>query len=674
MQDSLHPLLRLPSPVPGLLALRNRHFLLFDLLILLFTPLLALALRVDVIERIPPYLPYLIGYALVALLIRLVCFHYFGLYQRYWRYAGPAELGQIGVACLCATALICALFFSIKLSGEWLNLPRSVPLIDGLLALVFVTCNRASIRMAEQWASQRYSVGELTRVAIVGAGRTGELMAREIQQNQGLNWQIVAFIDDDRLKHNMQIRGVPVLGGRHALAKLVQERAVDRVIIAMPNAPGVEVRRIVAQCRQADVQTQIVPGLHELLNGAVSVSRLRNVEIEDLLRRTPVQTDTGVVRQLLHGKRVLVTGAGGSIGSELCRQILRGQPSQLILVGHGENSVFEISNELQRALGEMHQGNDGPSVTILPVIADLRFAERLHSIFRQHRPQVVFHAAAHKHVPLMEAHPAEAITNNVLGTQNLLAAAQASKVERFVMISSDKAVNPTSVMGTTKRIAEFLVYQAAQATGLPYQVVRFGNVLGSRGSVVLTFRKQIAAGGPVTVTHPDMVRYFMTIPEAVQLVLQASILGKGGEVFMLDMGEPVKIVDLARDLIQLSGFEVGRDIEIAFSGMRPGEKLFEEMFTSAEIYTRTLHEKILIAADACRSLPADLNEAVADLVRAAWRDDVPSLMVHLRHLVPEYLPQERAVRRPTTNPGRTSSLPSATEKRPLLQPLPTAGD
>jgi FlaA1/EpsC-like NDP-sugar epimerase len=375
-----------------------------------------------------------------------------------------------------------------------------------------------------------------------------------------------------------------------------------------------------------------MPGLYELIGGKVSVSQLRNVDIEDLLRREPIHTDVTAVRGLLQGKRVLVTGGGGSIGSELCRQILRCEPSMIIVVGHGENSVFDIEAELNQLRDRLNL----KGCSVISAIADIRFEQRINDIFCQHRPQVVFHAAAHKHVPLMEANPSEAVTNNVLGTRNLLDASESNGVERFVMISTDKAVRPTSIMGASKRAAELLVHQTAERTGKPYVAVRFGNVLGSRGSVVPTFRKQIAAGGPVTVTHPEMTRFFMTIPEAVQLVLQAAVLGNGGEVFLLDMGEPVKIVDLAKSVIELSGLEVGKDIEIHYTGIRPGEKLYEELFLPDEVYQRTQHEKVFIVVNASAGHPGNLDLAVSDLAYASARNDSQAIREGFQRLIPEY--------------------------------------
>ncbi len=458
--------------------------------------------------------------------------------------------------------------------------------------------------------------------------------------NPSLGYKVIGLIDDDPSKRRYSIYGVSVLGGRSDISAIVEKHGVEEVIIAMPTAPGVEIRAIVRICEDAGIQPRTIPGIYELLDGTVGLSQLRNVEIEDLLRREPVKTDFAAVQALLKGKRVLVTGGGGSIGSELCRQILRCQPEGIYLIGHGENSIFEIQNELLREAAKLAR-NETPT-QVHAYIADTRFAERILRLFRQIRPDIVFHAAAHKHVPLMEANPAEAITNNVLGTRNVLNASLACNVGRFVMISTDKAVNPTSVMGASKRTAELLVHNAATSSQRPYVAVRFGNVLGSRGSVVLTFKRQIAAGGPVTVTHPDVKRYFMTIPEAVQLVLQSSVLGHGGEVFLLDMGEPVRIVDLAEDLIRLSGLEVGRDVAIEYTGMRPGEKLFEELFTTGEEYTRTEHQKIFIAANASTFVPESLDASIRALEQAAEDNDREAIVRNLQHLIPEYTPETMA--------------------------------
>ena len=626
------------------LHLRNRHYSLIDLFVFALTPMLALYLRTDTLFGSRLFGEGLAIYTFFAIVIRMVTFYCFGIYRRYWRFVSALDFAHMVLA-----TVVALLITSIGCVVLWTNvpalyLPRSLLLIDAILALLFAGGVRAGARLTEhmRMPSLLPSMNRAEarqRTLIVGAGYTGAQLAREIRTNHNIHLQLIGFVDDDHDKQSMQIHGVSVLGETSQLSALIHIHAIERIIIAMPTATGQVIRQIVASCQQAKVAVQTMPGVDELLNGVVSVSRLRNVQIEDLLRRAPVQTDIAAVGRLLRGKRVLVTGGGGSIGSELCRQILRCQPAQLLLVGHGENSIFTIHQELKRWLEQEMIADPTRHPTILtPLIADLRFGDRIMGIFADHRPQVVFHAAAHKHVPLMEGNPVEAITNNVLGTQLLLKAVQAYHVDRFVMISTDKAVNPTNVMGASKRVAELLVLQAAQQTGNFYQVVRFGNVLGSRGSVIHTFRSQIATGGPVVVTHPDMVRFFMTIPEAVQLVLQAAVLGTGAGVLMLDMGDPVRILDLARDLIELSGLQVGRDIDIAFSGIRPGEKLFEEMFKLDEPHQRTEHDKIFLASNATQALPITLDTLVEPLITAALQNNSDTVISLLTKLLPEYQP------------------------------------
>lgn len=611
--------------------LRNRHFFFFDVLLLPLAVYASYVLRLETFVLRPEQFRGMLFYALVLTAVTIITFWYTGIYARYWRYASLEEMLLLAGTITTSTFAASIITFAIVhvLPTSW-AVPRSVPLISLLTGLAVVSFPRLTVRILAMYHRRGEFGLNMRRVLVMGAGDAGSMIVREMQQNPRLRMQPIAFIDDDRQKHGVHIHGVLVSGGRDKIPELVNQHKIEEIIIALPSAPGKVVREIVRICEQCQVKTRIIPGMYELLDGRVSVSQLRHVEVEDLLRREPVQTDVTAVQQMLRDKRVLITGGGGSIGSELCRQVMRARPKQIVIVGHGENSVFLIHQELRKLAGE-----NGPE--IVPIIADIRFADRLLHIFNQYQPQVIFHAAAHKHVPLMEANPSEAITNNVLGTRNLLQAAQAVNVERFVMISTDKAVNPTSIMGASKRAAELLVHQAAQATKRPYVAVRFGNVLGSRGSVVLTFRQQIANGGPVTVTHPEMKRFFMTIPEAVQLVLQAATLGKGGEVFVLDMGEPVKIVDLARDLIQLSGLEVGRDIDIIFTGMRPGEKLFEELFVPGETYERTAHEKIFLAADASHLVPEELDKSIDGLIAAAQRNEAAGIYQALRTLIPEFL-------------------------------------
>jgi len=611
--------------------LRNRHFFFVDVILLPLVVYLSFVLRLERFDIVPFWTGFAI-FTLIAVIITPWLLRVSGVYSRYWRYASTDELllliGADTVSVLCTSVAALLVTTLIPVAG---TIPRSVPIIYLFLVLSATAAPRLAVRVAGRYNGKNGGSRPRQAVAIMGAGDAGAMILREIQNRQHVDMDVVGFLDDDPDKHGVRIHGVPVLGNRHDIPRVVQNFNVSWVIIAIPTAPGREIREIVAICEQVGAQTKIIPGIYELLDSAVSINQLRDVDIEDLLRREPVQTDTAAVRALLRGRRVLVTGGGGSIGSELCRQILRCDPAELALLGHGENSIFAVTRELKRQAG--------PQTVIRPVITDIRSAERVQFVFATVRPHVVFHTAAHKHVPLMEANPCEAITNNVLGTRHLLAAAQSSETGRFVMISTDKAVNPTSIMGASKRVAEMLVHNTAQTNGRPYVTVRFGNVLGSRGSVVLTFKQQISRGGPVTVTDPEMKRYFMTIPEAVQLVLQAAVLGKGEETFVLDMGEPVKIVDLARDLIELSGLEVGRDIDITFIGRRRGEKLFEELFVEGESYRRTEHEKIFTANNPSALVPQELEEAVVSLVASAQRNDAQAVHRGLQDLIPEYRPR-----------------------------------
>ena len=629
--------------------LRNRHLFVFDIVLLPVAAYVSYVLRLERLDITPFWESWLL-FSVVAIVLTTVIFKGVGLYARYWRYASIDELllltGAITISVIGTSAITAVFSWGILLETLY---PRSLPLIFLLSALAGTALPRLLLRLWGRYQNSYNGRGKAMQpVLVMGAGDAGAMIVRELRQNTHLGLRVVGLLDDDPYKHGFSIHGVPVLGGREEIPTVVRRMHIKQIVIAMPTASGKTIRDIVALCEKTAVSTKIVPGIYEILDGTVSVNQLRDIDIEDLLRREPVQTDIQAMKKALQGKRVLVSGGGGSIGSELCRQILRCRPSELILLGHGENSIFEIYHELRR-----WQVAD---TTIHPVIADVRFAERIEAIFTQTRPQVVFHAAAHKHVPLMELNPAEAVTNNVLGTRNILQAAQAAGVERFVMISTDKAVNPTSIMGVSKRVAELLVHQAAAKSGLPYVAVRFGNVLGSRGSVVLTFKKQIANGGPVTVTSPEMTRYFMTIPEAVQLVLQAAVLGSGGEVFVLDMGEPVKIMDLARDIIELSGLEVGRDIDIDIIGCRPGEKLYEELFIKGEEYHRTEHEKIFIAGNASSLVPHDLDEAVNTLAASAMRQDRLAIIRGFQGLVPEYTPLDNDAAAPTPISDRSATL------------------
>ncbi|HXF61687.1 MAG TPA: nucleoside-diphosphate sugar epimerase/dehydratase [Caldilineaceae bacterium] len=610
---------------------RNRHFLITDIVLLALAVYWSYVLRLETFNPSSRWWP-----GMWVLLVLIVCvtpmaFRWAGIYSRFWRYASVEELLLLTLTWSAVVSGVAIAGFVLDLVTPMdLAIPRSIPMILLLLGLVATAGPRLLLRILLRHKMRRAVQREKIRaVAVMGAGDAGAMIARELQQNPQLGMRAVAFFDDDPAKHNMVICGVRVLGGRTGIPAAVAELGIAEVIIAMPTAPGKEIREVVRLCQNAGVHARILPGVFELLDGKVTVNQLRNVQIEDLLRRAVVETDTAAVRRLLAGKRVLITGGGGSIGLELARQAGACAPAALFLLGHGENSIFEAVQELTaRRI----------SPTPVGIVADIRFPDRLRQVFAEVRPEIVFHAAAHKHVPLMELYPAEAVANNVIGTRNLLEAAVSVGVEHFVMISTDKAVNPTNIMGVSKRVAELLVHQTAQRTGLPYVAVRFGNVLGSRGSVLHTFRRQIAAGGPVTITHPDMKRYFMTIPEAVQLVLQASVLGRGGEVFVLDMGEPVRILDLATDLIRLSGLEIGRDIDLAITEPRPGEKLFEELFVEGEDYHRTEHRQIFIAANASSFVPRDLDRVIDALQRAAEANNRVAMTELFRRLVPEYEP------------------------------------
>lgn len=624
----------LANTIAQLLArVRNRHFFLLDLMVLFVIPFAALWFRTDNAFEDERYVTDVIVYALVTLPIWMVVLMRFSIYTLNWQYASLRELSIILQAVLVATIIATLAFFLVLRPLNFISpeLPRSLPIIVAVFAVLALVGTRYSVRFMDYLRRQRQFKGRAHKqVLIVGAGAAGANIAREIQANPQLGLNPVAFLDDDAKKHRTVIHGVPVLGGRDAMEMVVREYHAEEAIIAMPTAPGKVIREVAAECLRNHLVVKTLPGMFELLDGSVTVSKLRNVEIEDLLRREPVTTEIAGVAELLRGKRILVTGAGGSIGSEICRQIVRCGPAQLILMGHGENSLFLIGNELRAA---------HPELRFEPVVADVRDAPRVDAIFERFAPELVFHAAAHKHVSLMETNVEDAVSNNVLGTRTMVDTALAYGVDTFVMISTDKAVNPVSVMGVTKRVAELYVHARAQESGKRFLAVRFGNVLGSRGSVVPLFKQQIAQGGPVLVTHPDVRRFFMTIPEAVQLVLQAAALGGGGEIFALDMGEPIRIMDLAQDLIRLSGLEVGRDIDIEITGLRPGEKLFEELFVPGELYERTVREKIFVARNGVMPEAGEygrLYAAMDVLIERARAGDGKGVREQLGVIVPEF--------------------------------------
>ncbi|MDE2127173.1 MAG: polysaccharide biosynthesis protein [Armatimonadetes bacterium] len=610
-----------------------------DIVVLLLSPAIALGIRLEGHKSFNGLWSALAIYTVVGLVIRLVVQRVYRMYNKFWPKASVLALVQAAQAGAVSMVAIYVIYGAYSLlTPERTHVPRSVPFIDCLFASLVMIGLRLSTRLADTILRQPQVEGG-HNVLIVGAGSAGQLVATEMRRNPQLGMRPVGFIDDDPRKQRLEIENLPVLGGADAFRQCIIDKSAAEVIVAMPKASGAAVRRFVTICEEAGVPVRTLPGMYEILGGKVTLSKLRPVDIEDLLRRDPIVTDTEAVRQFLSGKCVMITGGGGSIGSELCRQILQAGPRCLVMLGHGENSVFEAQNELVKMAAAMYpQRDDRPE--IVAVIADIRMERRIAQVMAEFRPDVVFHAAAHKHVPLMENNPSEAITNNVFGTRNLLRAAEENDVGHLVMISSDKAVKPSSIMGASKRAAEMLVLNTARRTGKHYVAVRFGNVLGSRGSVVPIFKRQIAAGGPVTISHEDMTRFFMTIPEAVQLVLQAAVLGNGAEVMMLDMGEPIRIVDLAEDLIRLSGFEPRVQIPIVCTGVRPGEKLREDLWIEGERYESTGHEKIRIVRNATDFIPDNMDAPLQEFEAAVLMGGRQPILDCLKKLIPEFVSDE----------------------------------
>jgi FlaA1/EpsC-like NDP-sugar epimerase len=568
--------------------------------------------------------------------LQYLCLRACGVHRFQWRYVGLREVTRIFVAVGIAASVVLAMRF---VSGELaryepvfktLFVPTGIALIDFAFAFLAITGVRVARRLLAEHADERRRAAgagkELERIILIGAGQAGLLVAKELAGRPDLGLKPVGFLDDDPQKQGTVLHGLRVLGTTKDLARVCGEKGIDQALIAIASAPGKDIRRIAELCRRHEIATKIVPGIYEIVGGKVNLSRIRDVEIEDLLGREPVCLDLEALRAQLTGKVVLVTGAGGSIGSELCRQVGHFEPARLVLLEQAENALFHIHRELEALF---------PGMPLSPCVADVCDAERVRAVMDEFRPEVVFHAAAHKHVPMMEWNPGEAVKNNVLGTRTLADAADRAGVAAFVMISTDKAVNPTSVMGATKRAAEIYAQSLARRSRTRFVTVRFGNVLGSAGSVIPLFKEQIARGGPVKVTHPDMKRYFMTIPEACQLVMQAGTMGRGGEIFILDMGQPVKIVDLARDMIQLSGLLPDEDIEIQFTGCRPGEKLFEELAVDGEHAGKTTHPKIFVGR--ARDFEADEVEAwLGRLAKAAAGGERDAIRAELRGLIPEF--------------------------------------
>ncbi len=612
--------------------MRNRYLLASDVVAFALSGALAYTARFEGFDWMPGETASLTAFLGLAIPVRILVNLTLGLYQRVWSLASIAELERI-VAAVIASGVLTVLVGLIAVQELGLAshpLPIGVVLLDAFFAASGVALPRIALRFRERRLMRRASRGkeyrDLPGALILGAGAAGQIVARELTTKVSSGFRVVGFLDDDTAKQRRVIGDLRVLGRTEDLASIALATGARCAIIAVPSASGDTVRRLMQLARAAGLETRTVPSLHEQITQAAAVSALRPVRIEDLLQREPVVTDIAAVRARVADQVVLVTGAGGSIGSELCRQLASMHPAELVLVGRGENSIFEIQQELLTT---------HPFVKLTPVILDVRDAERMREVMLRHRPVAVFHAAAHKHVPLMEQNVLEALRNNVLGTKSVVDAALAADVPNLVLISTDKAVRPTSVMGASKRIAEQVVQLAARESGKAYVSVRFGNVLGSRGSVIPTFLKQIAAGGPVMVTHPEMRRYFMTIPEAVQLVLQAYVMGTGEEVFCLDMGEPVKIVDLARDLIELTTSPNDPTVEVRFTGARPGEKLYEEMFFSVENAEPTWHPKVLRARGvAFSNAEEDPLQSMLGLLKS--NDEPETLLTLIDELVVDF--------------------------------------
>lgn len=603
-------------------AVRILLLLLLDAVMINLASFLALFVRMELnmtAVRESGFLTSVFRYAPLDTICTVAVFWLFRLYNSLWAYAGTVELTRVAAASMAATCL--------KYVGmELLSVPalKSFPVLCCLFLMALVGVSRLAYRYVRDITQRRSKRGAQKRTMLIGAGDAGATALREFQNSQHSSNQVLCIIDDAAHKRGQLLRGVPIVGGREDILTAAEKYRIQEIILAIPSASARQQKEILAICQKTKCTLRTLPALYQLANGEVSIQKIRNVEIEDLLGRDPVEVDLHGIGRHVGGKVVLVTGGGGSIGSELCRQLASFRPAQLIIFDIYENNAYDIQQELLRVYPELH-------LTVL--IGSVQDKARLDEVFSRYRPDLVYHAAAHKHVPLMEDSPSEAVKNNVFGTLNVARAADRYAASRFLLISTDKAVNPTNVMGATKRICEMIVQMMDRQSRTEYVAVRFGNVLGSNGSVIPLFRKQIAAGGPVTVTDPQVIRYFMTIPEAVSLVLQAGIYAKGGEIFILDMGDPVRIDDLARNMIRLSGFEPDVDIPIVYTGLRPGEKLFEELLLSGEGMRKTENNLIYIEKDQAFDDAALLEKLKRLYAAARSRQDVHGF---LAEIVPEY--------------------------------------
>lgn len=625
--------------------IRTFVVLLIDIVVFVISFAGAYELRFDFSLQ-PSYFVPIAGLLLLFIPCKLLIFFVFGLYKGMWRYTSVNDLWRLGQACVLSTLS----FLLINLLGVALpGVPRSVFALDGLLTFIMSGGLRVGIRLyytmantSERLQIWRFSTRrrkglERKSLLIIGAGSAGEKILREIQGNQRLNYNVLGFLDDDRSKWGRSLHGVKIYGAIDMIPEIVERENVDEALIAIPSATGPQIRRITEICKSCELDYRTLPEIGAIIDGKVSIKSLRDLKYEDLLRRPPVRLNTMEINRYLRGKKVLVTGAGGSIGSELCRQLIRFEPEELILVDASEVQLFGIQMELQHEIDFLRYQC---------ILSQVQDQELMDKVFRQYGPQLIFHAAAYKHVPLLEKNPWEAIFNNVLGSRVVMDLALKYGVERFVLVSTDKAVRPTNVMGASKRLAE-LILQSLQGRGTLFMAVRFGNVIGSSGSVLPLFRRQLEQGGPITVTHREVTRYFMTIPEAAQLILQAGSLGTGGEIFILEMGTPVKIAEMAEELVRLSGKEPGKDVEIIFTGLREGEKLYEELITQGEGIVNTKHEKILALCN--QGWNGKQNQAefvqwlyhsLEDLYRIAATHDAQAIKDKLHEVIPEYAPQQ----------------------------------
>lgn len=561
----------------------------------------------------------------VVLLTKPLVFLVSGLYRNIWRYASLQDGIEILKVVTVSSIITAFLVFYLRHFAPY---PRSIFILDWFLLLALIAASRLVWRVYRETVIMPRRLGKGRNTLIIGAGEAGSMLLKEMRRQEGSSFNVIGFVDDDPQKTGMRLHGLPVLGRSNQLAELIDRYAIEDVIIAIPSAGSSLLRDIIKACEHCKVRFKTLPAIQDIIEGKVSVSQIKDVEIEDLLGREPVVLNETAIRSYLTGKRVLVTGAAGSIGSEICRQVAKFGPSKLILLDSAETPLYHVEMELSESC---------PDLRIIPILADIRQGQRLEFVFETFQPEVVFHAAAYKHVPMMEYNPVEAITNNIIGTRTLAEKAHAFGVANFVMISTDKAVNPTNTMGASKRAAELFVQALSRHSRTNFTTVRFGNVLGSNGSVIPLFKEQIRNGGPVTVTHPEVIRYFMTIPEAAQLVLQAGCVGSGGEIFVLDMGKPVRIVELAEELIRLSGFTPYEEIDIVFTGLRPGEKLYEELLIAGEDVKPTQHQKIKVLD----AMAVDLHHtsaAIDDLATKAQSCDTAGLINSLKLLVPEFAP------------------------------------